>query len=422
MSDPLDLPIRPRRLRIQPQLRRMLQRVRLHRSDIICPIFVKEGTGVRQEVPSMPGVFQMSIDVAAIPGSDGSFADVVSGPRAIAFTSDGGLALVVDQNSQDVLAIDATHQAQVGLLRPLPGRMPDGIAIASDDATAFVLQRNTRDVAIISIQRGAAGTSLAVTGTIPLSTAVDPMPADIRAGQHLFYSANSDELPITFNHWVACASCHIEGRSDGVTWKFEQGPRDTPTNAGGMLGTGFLFRTADRTKVQDYFRTINLEQGGAFDPDQHAAELDAIAAFVNHGIPAPIPPTTDAARVATGKAIFERADVGCSGCHSGPKHTDSGAGNPDLDLAGAVMLHDVGTCATRGYPDVDHDDVAGDPRAACMFDTPSLVGVASSPPYFHDGRATSLRGALELTRGMMGDISSLSEAELDALVEYLRSL
>ncbi len=63
-SDPLDLPIRPRRLRGNPLLRRMLQRVSLRRSDIICPVFVREGKNVRQEVSSMPGVYQMSVDVA----------------------------------------------------------------------------------------------------------------------------------------------------------------------------------------------------------------------------------------------------------------------------------------------------------------------------------------------------------------------
>ena len=42
----------------------MLERVTLRRSDIIVPIFVREGTGIRQEVSSMPGVFQMSVDVA----------------------------------------------------------------------------------------------------------------------------------------------------------------------------------------------------------------------------------------------------------------------------------------------------------------------------------------------------------------------
>ena len=64
MPDPLDNAIRPRRLRSSQPLRQMLQRVTLRRSDFIVPIFVREGTGVRQEVPSMPGVYQMSIDVA----------------------------------------------------------------------------------------------------------------------------------------------------------------------------------------------------------------------------------------------------------------------------------------------------------------------------------------------------------------------
>ena len=63
MSDPTDLPVRPRRLR-HPLLRRSLQRVSLRRSDVIVPVFVREGAGVRQEVASMPGVFQMSADVA----------------------------------------------------------------------------------------------------------------------------------------------------------------------------------------------------------------------------------------------------------------------------------------------------------------------------------------------------------------------
>src|SRR5256885_173006 len=65
MHSPHDLPIRPRRLRRTERLRQMLQRVTLRRSDIIVPIFVREGSNVRQEVSSMPGVFQMSLDVAA---------------------------------------------------------------------------------------------------------------------------------------------------------------------------------------------------------------------------------------------------------------------------------------------------------------------------------------------------------------------
>jgi len=64
MESPFDLPIRPRRLRRTPKLRQMLERVTLRPSDIIVPLFVREDAGVRQEISSMPGVFQMSVDVA----------------------------------------------------------------------------------------------------------------------------------------------------------------------------------------------------------------------------------------------------------------------------------------------------------------------------------------------------------------------
>jgi porphobilinogen synthase len=59
-----ELPIRPRRLRQQPQLRSMLQRLTLRRGHVIVPLFVRDGITARQEVPSMPGVYQMSVEAA----------------------------------------------------------------------------------------------------------------------------------------------------------------------------------------------------------------------------------------------------------------------------------------------------------------------------------------------------------------------
>ena len=56
---------RPRRLRLSPSLRGSLAAIRLQRRDLIVPVFVCEGKGVRREISSMPGVFQMSVDVAA---------------------------------------------------------------------------------------------------------------------------------------------------------------------------------------------------------------------------------------------------------------------------------------------------------------------------------------------------------------------
>ena len=53
---------RLRRLRYHPTLREMLTDVRLSRDDLIGPLFVREGEGVRREIPSMPGQFQHSVD------------------------------------------------------------------------------------------------------------------------------------------------------------------------------------------------------------------------------------------------------------------------------------------------------------------------------------------------------------------------
>ena len=367
----------------------------------------------------------LSTDAQDVAGIDGAFSDVVSGPHALAFTRDGRYALVADANSEDVLVVDAASGAESSLLRPLPGHLPEGIVISPDETRAFVDERATGDVAVLAVQRDSAGLRLQVDGAPIARLTSDPMPAQMRLGQRLFHSANSDEFPITRNHWVACATCHIEGRSDAVTWRFHEGPRDTPSNAGGTIGTGFLLRTAARTRVQDYWETINVEQGGQFDPTvaSTAALLDALAEYVNHGIPLPVPPRTDPQKVARGEQLFHDPQVGCSGCHSGPRFTDSGTGNPSLDLAGPVLLHNVGTCVTDGpFDDEPHEDIDGDPRDACMFDTPSLNGIADSAPYLHDGRAPTLFDVLEMTSGKMGDVTSLSLDDELALVEYLRSL
>ncbi|SFV56988.1 Porphobilinogen synthase [hydrothermal vent metagenome] len=51
-----------RRKRINPVLRDLLQETHLSINDFIYPLFIKEGEGIKKEVDSMPGVFQMSID------------------------------------------------------------------------------------------------------------------------------------------------------------------------------------------------------------------------------------------------------------------------------------------------------------------------------------------------------------------------
>jgi len=53
---------RMRRLRGSERLRRMVCETRLSRDQLILPLFVVEGRGVREPVPSMPGVFRHSVD------------------------------------------------------------------------------------------------------------------------------------------------------------------------------------------------------------------------------------------------------------------------------------------------------------------------------------------------------------------------
>ncbi|MCW5970990.1 MAG: porphobilinogen synthase [Blastocatellales bacterium] len=53
---------RPRRLRGSPGLRALVRETRLDAGDLIYPLFVCPGEGVRREVGSMPGVFNLSVD------------------------------------------------------------------------------------------------------------------------------------------------------------------------------------------------------------------------------------------------------------------------------------------------------------------------------------------------------------------------
>src|ERR671933_1042982 len=56
---------RPRRLRRTEAVRALVRETRLAREDLILPLFACPGEGVRREVSSMPGVFNLSVDEVA---------------------------------------------------------------------------------------------------------------------------------------------------------------------------------------------------------------------------------------------------------------------------------------------------------------------------------------------------------------------
>ena len=56
--------LRPRRLRLSPNMRAMVQETVLSPKDFVYPIFVVPGTNIKEEIPSMPGCYHLSVDLA----------------------------------------------------------------------------------------------------------------------------------------------------------------------------------------------------------------------------------------------------------------------------------------------------------------------------------------------------------------------
>jgi cytochrome c peroxidase len=100
----------------------------------------------------------------------------------------------------------------------------------------------------------------------------------------------------------------------------------------------------------------------------------------------------DADAVARGKKLFE-GDLDCATCHDGASFTDG-----------------------QQYP--------LQARGLDTTDTPSLVGVAHTAPYYHDGSAHDLH-ALLTDKGSvhdMAELSGLAPADVADLTAFLRTL
>src|SRR5438046_4210900 len=53
---------RPRRLRSHPLIRSLVRETTLSVDDLIFPLFVRPGRGIKKEIASMPGNYQLSVD------------------------------------------------------------------------------------------------------------------------------------------------------------------------------------------------------------------------------------------------------------------------------------------------------------------------------------------------------------------------
>ncbi|MBT3202128.1 MAG: hypothetical protein HN350_19670 [Phycisphaerales bacterium] len=269
----------------------------------------------------------------------------------------------------------------------IDGRGPRGLAISPDGRQLAGAVYFAGEVAMINTK------TYAVTRSVALG--YQARADDVRLGDDIFHDA-------TYCHelWLSCATCHPDGRIDGLNWDLLNDGVGNPKNTRTMLWShktppvmseGVRADMAAATAAG--FVHIQFHEAGEDD-------LKAVRAYIRSLKIEPSPWLVDgklSPRAQKGQAIFESRKAKCSACHPGPLFTN-------------LASYDVGTRV-----EIDRTG---------KFDTPSLVEQWRSAPYLHHGRAVTLRDVL--TKFNVGDkhgrTSHLAPNEIDALVEYLKSL
>jgi YVTN family beta-propeller protein len=338
---------------------------------------------------------QPTLDVLDLSGSNGSaslnlarLGGPASLPFAAAVGADDSRLYVANAGSDDISVIDLDSGVQ--LARMPAGRNPRGLALSPNGRRLFVDNVLDGTLDVFDTQ------SLARVETITLTRLA--LAPEVLAGKRLF---NSALPPMSRDHWLACAACHLDGGADGRTWAgFPDGPRNTPALFGAAT-TLPLHWNGDLAELQDTEQTIRTIQGGAGLVPDRATDLDALAAYLKTLSVAASPYATDTAAAGSirrGAYAFQR--WGCAGCHAAPLYTDQ-------------HLH----ASNVGDPALERRQSGPLPR----FDTPSLLGVWATAPYFHDGSALTLRDTL-FSAGFHKLGPAMDDREIDDLVAYLQAL
>ena len=363
---------------------------------------------------------------------DTNNADSVS---AIAFSPDGRYGYFAHQGAETVSIYDLSLATlyDPGAASTVPfvarfdvGAAPQGLVLSPDGNRLIVSNFLSRDVTVVDVSNPAAPS---VTATVRVTS--ETLSGDVALGKRHFYA--SREPVHSHSNYIACTSCHPDGgMSDGRVWDFTQkgeGLRNTKDLRGvAAMGDGPVHWSANFDEIQDFENDIVATFGGTglandglppnppLGPSNagRSADLDALAAYVaSLATPPPSPnratddSLTPAAR--RGQGLFFSSELRCSECHAPPRYTSS-------TLDGTFVLHDVGTLTPA----------SGERLGASLvgIDIPSLIGVWTSAPYFHDGSAVTLR---EVFRGRPQVLeaqltAALSDAELDDLEAFLMSL
>ncbi len=313
-------------------------------------------------------------------------------PRAMAYDGRSDTLYVAGYGSDDVLAVANASQASVHStwqhrVNASGGACgPEGLAVDPDDGHVLVFCALTRKVVRLSGDPASLNQPTVVAHSDAL--AQSRLSEEAQRGRELFRKGNASEIS-TFGA-MACESCHAEVRADGLSWRLQGKNLQTPFLAGRIHDEAAPFKWDGKDKdiKASLTNTVTRLGGTGINPRQ-AREL---AAFLD-AMPAPRTPTVeDPAAVARGKKLFDSDITGCATCHSGSLYTDQQQYDLDTELGES--------------------------------DTPSLVGLAQSAPYYHDGSARTLDALLKGNANVhgMGRISKLSDAQIGDLVQYLETL
>ncbi len=357
---------------------------------------------------------------------------------AIAFSSNGRYAYVTHQGAGTLSVYDISAATLIKpgdgntvafLSRVDVGHAPQGICISADGRHAYVANYLSRNLMVLDVSNPSAP---ALVSTI--QTTAEPLSPNIANGKRLFY--RSKEPRHSRANYIACTSCHADGGGhDGRTWDFThkgEGLRNT-TDLRGRAGLnhGPVHWTANFDEIQDFENDIVNDFGGtglaqdgqAPNPPLGApnagrsSDLDDLADYVaSLSIAAPSPhrkaDETLSVAALRGKSLFNSSTLQCASCHISPRFTDSVLTASPTDY----LFHDVGTLTP-----------ASGGRAGGTLqgiDTPSLIGLWDSAPYFHDGSASTLLEVLSTrnTNDLHGVTSSLTTNQRADLISYLRSI
>ncbi|MEZ4439164.1 MAG: c-type cytochrome [Polyangiaceae bacterium] len=333
-------------------------------------------------------------------------------PRAAAVDARSGTVLVACVGSDEVMAISSDGEALATSTRHRwkvpPG--PMGLAIDETRREVVVWSRFAGAAGALSrlpLEEGEEGEEGGEGGeggegepaarypeeAEVVGASVELLPlaegglsAAAQEGRRIFHGASDARISADGR---ACASCHPDGRDDGLSWPTPNGARQTPMLAGRLLESTRPFGwQGDAKDLPTHLRQTFRRLGGrGLDDDAMASLLAYLGEMGTPSRPAP-PPDPDL--VARGRRLFHAETVGCATCHTAEGIGSDGA------------RHDVGT--------------------GVAVETPSLRLVAGTGPYFHDGRFATLSQLLRETRGKMGWASDMGPDDLSALEAYLLTL